>query len=256
MKRTIVFLTTVVLILTACSDKQSKQREALGADVLLAEINIAFENKKYFTVKVLYEFIESHYRETPEYKEAENIYYKVIDIQTEEAYRNAEVERQAKLEALKKLKLKKTVDDVSGITWYQQPYFTHYNSDNLTSIYMGDNGARHWLRLKMSYEGNDWIFFERAYLSYDGNTKEIFFDEYKDKKTEVGHGGSVWEWIDLTVTKDVEVFLRQFAYSQNAKMRLSGKYAKTRTLTDNERKGILDVLNGYDVFSGSLPDNS
>ena len=32
-------------------------------------------------------------------------------------------------------------------------------------------------------------------------------------------------------------------------MRFSGKYTKTRTLTYNERKGIIDVLNGYDVLN-------
>ncbi|RLD57805.1 MAG: hypothetical protein DRJ01_13425 [Bacteroidetes bacterium] len=116
---------------------------------------------------------------------------------------------------------------------------------------MGESGNHRWLRLMMSYKGDDWIFFERAYLSYDGNTKEIIFDKYDDKKTE-NSGGGVWEWIDLTVTKDVESFLREFAKSKKAKMRLSGKYTKTRTLTYNERKGILDVLNGYDALEKGL----
>ena len=98
----------------------------------------------------------------------------------------------------------------------------------------------------MSYRGDDWIFFEHAYLSYDGNTKEIIFNKYDDKESD--NDGGVWEWIDLTVNKDVESFLREFAKSKNAKMRLTGKYTKTRKLTYNERKGILDVLNGYDVL--------
>lgn len=103
----------------------------------------------------------------------------------------------------------------------------------------------------MSYQGDDWIFFEHAYLSYDGNTKEIIFNKYDDKETDNG-GGGVWEWIDLTVTKDVELFLREFAKSKNAKMRLTGKYTKTRNLTYNERKGILDVLSGYDALQSEL----
>ena len=160
----------------------------------------------------------------------------------------AEREKQQKLKALKKLKKKH--DDVSGITWYKQPYFIHYTNTNLTSIYIGDNGSSKWLRLKMSYQGDDWIFFKSAYLSYDGNTKEIIFNEYDDKETE--HGGGVWEWIDLTVTKDVEFFLKEFAKSKNAKMRLSGKYTKTRNLTWKERQGIIDVLNGYDALNQGI----
>jgi len=90
-------------------------------------------------------------------------------------------------------------------------------------------------------------YFEHAYLSYDGNTKEIVFNKYNDKETD-HDGGDVWEWIDLKVNKDVEYFLRGFAKSKNAKMRLTGKYTKTRKLTYNERKGILDILNGYDAL--------
>ena len=103
-----------------------------------------------------------------------------------------------------------------------------------------------YLRLQMSYEGDDWIFFENAILSYDGNSKTIYFDEYTEKDSDNGYGGRVWEWIDVSVDYGLENFLREFAKSKNAKMRLSGKYTKTRTLSSNERKGILDVLNGYD----------
>ena len=62
-------------------------------------------------------------------------------------------------------------------------------------------------------------------------------------------GGNVWEWIDVSVDKGLENFLREFAKSKNAKMRFSGKYTKTRTLTYNERRGIIDVLNGYDALN-------
>lgn len=159
--------------------------------------------------------------------------------------------------ALSKLNLEKTVDDVLGITWYTQTYFKHFNSDSGISIYLGDNGTIHWLYLKMSYWGYDWIFFRNAYLSYDGNTKEVLFDQFEHKKTDTGYlrydpdNLRVWEWIQVKVTEDVELFLREFAKSPNAKMRLSGKYAETRLLTDSERKGILDVLNAFDVFNGS-----
>ena len=152
-----------------------------------------------------------------------------------------------KIEDLKSLnKLKKRFDDISGITWYEQPYYTHYNNSFLTSIYIGSENSN-WLRLKMSYTGDNWIFFKKAYFSFDGNTKEVFFDKYKDKESE-NSGGKIWEWIDVKVDNELELFLRKFAKSKNAKMRLSGKYSKTRTLTYNERKGILDVLNGYDAL--------
>ena len=247
MKRIIIFLTTAMLILSACPDKRSNQRKALGPSELLAEINVAFENKKFVTVTVLYRFLKSRHRNTPEYKEAESIcskaallaemyiafenkefatvkilyeflksnhrntlefkeaeriYSKAEYIQrtekVEEAAHKAEVDRKTKLTALKRLRLKKTVDDIYGITWYTQPYFEHFNWDNGISMYLGDNGTQHWLRLKMSYGGDDWIFFENAYLSYDGNTKEVLFDEYDDKKTEVGNYAD-FGWADCVM---------------------------------------------------------
>ena len=265
MKRTFLLL-TIIFALGACSDKEKEaELESRitdletqldecknGADKLLAKIKIAFEDENFESVKSIYSDFENRHPEATEFKEAKSIYDKVLQIEEEkrkEAERLAEKEKAEKLKALNKLK--KSFDDVSGITWYKQPYFTHYTNTNLTSIYLGDNGSNRWLRLMMSYQGDDWIFFEHAYLSYDGNTKEIIFDKYDDKETE-NSGGGVWEWIDLTVTKDVEMFLREFAKSKNAKMRLTGKYTKTRTLTYNERQGILDVLNGYDALEKGI----
>ena len=54
------------------------------------------------------------------------------------------------------------------------------------------------LRLKMSYSGDDWIFFKNAYLSYNGNTREISFNEYQEKESD-NSGGEVWEWIDVSI---------------------------------------------------------
>ena len=265
MKRTIL-LFTVIFALGACSDKE-KEAELdnriseldtqlddckNGADKLLAKIKIEFEEENFSQVKAIYLDFQNRHPESGEFKEARLINQEVIEIQEKrrkEAERKVAKEKAKKLKALNKLR--KNYDDVSGITWYKQPYFTHYTNKNLTSIYMGDNSSNRWLRLMMSYKGDDWIFFERAYLSYDGNTKEIVFDKYDDKETE-NSGGSVWEWIDLTLTEDVEMFLREFAKSKSAKMRLTGKYTKTRTLTYNERKGILDVLNGYDALEQEI----
>ena len=175
-----------------------------------------------------------------------NVLLNKIENEKKEVEKKHQLDKKEKLKSLNKLK--KNFDDVSGITWYKQPYFTHYNNRFLTSIYMGEESSSKWLRLKMSYSGNDWIFFDNAILSYDGNSKTISFDKYKDKETD-NSGGNVWEWIDVSVDKGLENFLREFAKSKNAKMRFSGKYTKTRTLTYNERRGIIDVLNGYDALN-------
>ena len=99
----------------------------------------------------------------------------------------------------------------------------------------------------MSYKGDNWIFFEKAYLSYDGNTMEIPFDKYDNKKSD-NSGYGVWEWIDVGVDDSTLAFLRKMVKGKEVKMRLSGKYTNTRKLSSNEIKGIEDVLLGYDVL--------
>jgi len=258
----LIILTLIMATMISCVSKQ-RETELLdkisdletqlddcqnGADKLHARMKLSYDNKDFEDCKEIYAEMEKRHPESEQFPEVKLIYNKIIKAEKAKAEQERLLVEKAKQEKLKALKkLKKKHDDVSGITWYKQPYFVHYTNTNLTSIYMGDNGSTRWLRLMMSYQGEDWIFFKRAYLSYDGNTKEIIFDEYDDKETE--NDGGVWEWIDLTVTKDVEAFLREFTKSKNAKMRLSGKYTKTRTLTWKERQGIIDVLNGYDALN-------
>lgn len=115
------------------------------------------------------------------------------------------------------------------------------------SVYIGKDSSKTWLRLLMSYKGEDWIFFEKAYLSYEGNTIQIPFDKYKEKDSD-NSGGYVWEWIDVKVDSSLLSFLKDFSNGKSQKMRLSGKYVKTRNLSVKEVKALQDVLLAYDVL--------
>lgn len=159
--------------------------------------------------------------------------------------KKAEEEKKKRMAAVSKLK--KRVDDVQGITWYYNPYFTHYDNVSGTSIYMGKSSSAVWLRLKMSYAGENWIFFKSAYLSYDGNTKFIDFDEYKEKHSD-NDGYGVWEWIDIPMNKELLSFLRKMADGKKVKMQLLGEYGDLRNLSYSEKQGIKAVLLAYDVL--------
>ena len=100
----------------------------------------------------------------------------------------------------------------------------------------------------MSYEGEDWIFFENAFLSYDGNTKTIVFDRYRDKESDNGYGGRVWEWIDVSVSDELLAFIKDMVNGKSLKMRLSGKYTETRVLSYDEKVALKEVLLAYDVL--------
>ena len=272
MKR--LFLSTILILLYSCGPSQAEydsivaENKSLHEQITKLEKNISnlqtiIENYKNTPDKLIFGIeelaknentdklteicnkLEKYHPTSAEYQKAKKILESVINKQ--EARKKAEEAK--RLQAVNKLK--KEHDDVSGITWYKNPYFKHYNDTNYVSLYIGKSSTSVWLRLRMSYEGDNWIFFENAYLSYDENTKTIIFDKYDDKKTDNGYG-SVWEWIDVKVDDSLYSYLKDMVNGKSLKMRLSGKYTKTRTISSTEKKALQDVLLAYDVLKNNI----
>ncbi len=258
MKKLLLILLCLPMLFISCTDNFEEGKKLYNEGInnksktLLDKAyykfsNVPYSHKDYKTAQLLLKSLDSLEENRLYQQKQEESLIVEIENKKKEAEKKRELDKKEKLKSLNKLK--KDFDDVSGITLYKQPYFTHYPNTNLISIYMAKKDRTKWLILRMSYTGDNWIFFEKAILSYDGKSKTIPFDKYTEKETE-NSGGNVWEWIDvpIIVNKSLENYLREFAKSKNAKMRLSGKYTKTRTLTYNERRGILDILNGYDAL--------
>lgn len=240
------------------SEKQSLEREVkdlkdslnkaiseldgyrFSPEKLCSNIDELYKNGNLSELQSIRDKLMKYHPESKEVKEVKALCDKIVENQKQKI----EAEKKQRMQAVNKLR--KKYDDVSGITWYYNPYFVHYNNSNHASIYMGQKDGDVWLRLVMSYTGDDWIFFENAYLSYDGNTKQIYFDEYRDKETD--NDTRVWEWIDVSVDSSLLSFLKEMVNGKEVKMRLSGKYTKTRNLSSSEIKGFKDVLLGYDVL--------
>lgn len=218
---------------------------------LLADIERCYNVSNQQQLSILVAQMREYHPNAQELKQAEEYEKKLADQILLERQKEIEAQQRAERERLKAVdKLKKKFDDVSGITWYSNPYFTHYNNSNLCSLYIGRQENSVWLRLKMSYYGDSWIFFDSAYLSYDGNTYNISFNEYEDKKSD--SDTETWEWIDVSVNEALLQFLQNAVKSGNIKMRLSGKYTKTRNLSRNEINGLKDVLLAYDVLKNEI----
>lgn len=220
-----------------------------GEEKLFTNIKSMYDNKNYKAASSYYTELLNKFPASSYLKEAKEIFYKSnIEIKKDQeaSAKNKLAENAKKRASL--TNLKKKHDDVSGTTWYHQKYFTHFANSNRTSIDLGHSkGSDPRIDLTMSYTGDDWIFFENAYLSYDGNTMEILYDKYRNKETDNGDGG-VWEWITVRMDESQIEWLKKFAKSPNAKMRLSGKYQKTRNLSSQERQGISDVIAGYEYL--------
>lgn len=219
-----------------------------GADKLLASMELAFKENDFSLCKIMFHKIKYRHPEKPEFQEAKKLYDEIISIEKKRELEEAIwIKNEEKRKSAALNKLKKEYDDITGITWYRNPYFIHYTNTNKVSIYMGEMDSHVWLRLKMSYAGDDWIFFDEAYLSYDGKTYEIPFGKYEDKDSD-HDSGDVWEWIDISVSESLKIYLKNFVNGNDLKMRLIGKYTKTRNLTLNEKQGIKDILAGYELL--------
>lgn len=217
-----------------------------GEEKLTGIIKNSFESKDYQKVIETFKTLSSNFPGSSSLTSLRKLNDESLD-QINKIKAEEENRRKAEIELKKKslTQLKLEYDDIRGISWYKQRYYTHYSNSNKTSIYIGkEKGKLPFLRLEMSYTGSDWIFFENAYLSYEGNTLPILFDKYGEKESDNGYEG-VWEWIDVRLDDSDVEWLRKFAQSKDAKMRLTGKYTKDRKLTSQERQGIIDVLNGY-----------
>jgi hypothetical protein len=260
MKRSLIILLFIILLLSSCVSKSDykllqEENQTLREEIeelktsapkLLAILKISFEENNYNKCKEIFEDIMKKHPESDEFKEAKLIIDQIIFEEKAEKERLQRKLVEIETERLKALnKLKKKFDDVSGIIWYKNSYFVHYTNSNHVSVYMGKTeDTSPWIRLTASYCNSDWIFFEKVYLSYDGNTKEVIFDRYDNKETDHS-GGSIWEWIDIKADNDMIKFLWLLSNGETAKVRFVGKYSKTRILSWNEKQAIKDILNGY-----------
>lgn len=246
MERKIQSLTSEITQLRDSLNKVMPELEGYrnSPEKLCSNIDELYKAGDIYELKSIKDKLEKYHPESKEY----TIVKDLVSKYESEQLKKAEEEKKARLKAVSKLK--KKYDDINHTTWFYNPYFTHYTNTNHTSIYMGKSESSLWLRLKMSYEGDDWIFFDTAYLSYDGNTYYVPFDEYRDKKTE--NDTRVWEWIDVNVDDEMLSFLRKMVNGKSVKMRLSGKYSHTRNLTSSEIKGIKDILIAYDVLEAEM----
>ena len=254
----------VATLFTGCNSKAEKENVELRSNVdsleavvksmradldcyrnspekLCANVDELFKANKDKELKEIAAKLRAFHPESPELKKVDGYIYEIAQNRLKEQER-IKAERMKAVDVLNK-----KYDDINGITWYKSKAVNHNVWSNKASLYIGKDNSQVWIRLLMSYYGSDWIFFENAYLSYDGNTIRIPFDKYRDKKSE-NSGGMVWEWIDVMVEPSTLAYLKKYVNADNPKMRLSGKYTETRTLSANEIKAMKEILLAYDVL--------
>jgi hypothetical protein len=120
-------------------------------------------------------------------------------------------------------------DDILGITWYKDASQTEALG-TYVRLYFGTKGGRVLpLRLKVQYEGDDWLFTKDLLFKIDGRLLRLS-PNWHAWERENG-GGAVWETVDLLASPALASAL---ARADSIKVRFSGKHDYDYELTDEE----------------------
>jgi flagellar biosynthesis GTPase FlhF len=179
-----------------------------------------------------------------------------------QAEAKAKEETKAKTEAAEKARQKaalsqlvKHVDEVEGITWYQDKAAPKYINENGIYAYFGvkDDKVVSGLHLKIQYTGKSWIFIKNYVFNMDGEKYEInpgFMGAERDMSTDINSPG-VWEYHDETLDSTGFQLLNAMINSQKTIMRLDGdQRQKDVTISANQKAALKRVLDAYTAAGG------
>lgn len=145
--------------------------------------------------------------------------------------------------------MRKTTDDVRGITWYEPkalPTYIDVRSYALPYLAQDANGTSMYLRL--DYTGDDWIFWKSIIFAVDGKntTRSVgYFNIERDNDN-----GLVWEYADLLVG-DAEIeLLESIVASKKTVVRFQGdSYHYDLEVSASDKAAIRLVLDAYKALN-------
>lgn len=115
-------------------------------------------------------------------------------------------------------------------------------------IYVGLKNKKAWLRMRMYYGADDWLFVNSVLIKVDN-----FKQKYSDLDFERDNGsGEIWEWHDRPATK-IEINLIQKIISSNeATVRFSGRqYYGDREINQTQKELLKSMLRVYEILNSN-----
>ncbi|MDX5326069.1 MAG: hypothetical protein LPK80_07385 [Bacteroidota bacterium] len=260
MKR--LLLLVLVLQLQSCtkapSDYKDLKREnkelkeqleacQLDPGKMLKEAMAFYDSKDYEIAETSFEKLILENPDSEEAKKAKEVLEKM------------EVEKEKKrLEKEKRLatatqKMRTNLDEFSGTTWYRDKTSPNYTDVNGFFLYFGKKKeGEPWLRMCIQYTADDWLFINSYKIKVDDKTYTITENRYGEIETDNG-GGVIWEWLDRNVSQSDMEMLYSMANGKDVVIRHVGRqYHKDRKITSKEKKAILNVIDAYHAFGGTL----
>lgn len=140
--------------------------------------------------------------------------------------------------------------DPDGKTWHEPKSAPKYvNQDGIYCYFQSVDSKASNLRLKIQYESDDWLFFDKIQFSIDGSAYEYV---PSDTETDSGNGGRIWEWSDESVRDSDKELLNALADAKEAKMKFIGsKYYDVVQISAKQIKDISRTIEYYKAMGGN-----
>ena len=224
-------------------DFNNEQMESAEKEAALVNLEEAYQAGNWEDVITYGEQVKELYAGTEEAEKAA----KYIDEANKELEAAKEAARTEAFSALDK-----QYDEVEKNTWWYPPEYPEYTNIRCYIIpYLGESSDPDivWMRLLLNYTGDDWVFWEKAIFSVDGENYTIT-PNYSDIVRDNTYGGDeyydVWEICDIAPsTADIEM-LEKIAQSDKTIIRFKGSSSQyDYTVTSEDKAAISKVLKAY-----------
>jgi len=229
---------------------------------LLAQFDQALEARAVDSARVYLDLLVKYHPHVAQEKNPEErLNALVTKIEAEqkaaEEKRLAEERAAREREARALRAMRKTVDDMKGVTFYDDPNNPRYiNQRSGLFYYIAHRpGLSPVLRVRAIYKGSEWVFFHTIFVKVDDEIFRFNFN-YFNVERDNGYEG-VWEWIDVPADGDWERLANRLkAGAKNVRIRFEGsRYYRERTMSAADITAVRRVLDAYEYLRRN-PDAS
>lgn len=161
----------------------------------------------------------------------------------QENIEKAKREEEERSSAVALQELNKSTDKIEGIDWYRDKSSPAYTNDNGFFIYMGKReGGKPWLRLRIQYYADDWLFIESFIVVADGQR----FD-HASARFERDNEAKIWEWYDENLSEYDMAMIKAVISSKDATIRFNGsQYRHDETISQKQKIALQNVITAYE----------
>ncbi|WP_146198713.1 hypothetical protein [Pararcticibacter amylolyticus] len=139
----------------------------------------------------------------------------------------------------------KKKDEFEEMTWYYDQSSPKFTNANAIECYIGKDATKVFLRFRVQYLSDDWLFIDNAIFNIDG----VNFDYIPGKVERDNGGGDIWEWFDEPGEGQALLILSKLANARSAKVKFNGhQYYNIRQISSRQRQAIKHVLQVYKGF--------